>query len=129
MLAQDLDDRFDGSYKLCWSGMHGEQQSFGEYVFVIVSACGQPIILEIKAGSAAQSDNGLTKPYGAERHRLLPPMTKSNEALGQFFFVSRLSNAHKQSPKKNRRLALGSAAIGAIARRQKPHAPARFNPA
>jgi hypothetical protein len=99
MLAQDLDDRFDGSYKLCWSGRHGEQQSFGEHVFVIVSPCGQPIILEIKAGSAAQSDNGLTKPYGAERHRLLPPMTKSNEALGQFFFVSRLSTAPKHPPK------------------------------
>jgi hypothetical protein len=131
MLAQGLDDRFDGSHMLRWSGMHGEQQHFGEYNFVNVSPCGQLLILDIKAGGVAQGDNGLTKPYGAERHRLLPPITKSNQALRRFFGVSAVHRTQAPPKKqKNRRLVRGSAAIGAIgaiARRQRPHAPARFN--
>jgi hypothetical protein len=66
MLEQGLDDRFDVFHNLPWSGMQGEQQSFGEYDFVIVSPGGQLLILEIKAGGVAESDNGLTKQYGRQ---------------------------------------------------------------
>ena len=34
MLEQGLDNRFDVFHNLPWSGMQGEQQSFGEYDFV-----------------------------------------------------------------------------------------------
>ena len=47
MLEQGLDDRFDVFHNVPWSGMQGEQQSFGEYDFVIVSPGGQLLILEI----------------------------------------------------------------------------------
>lgn len=46
--------------------MQGEQQSFGEYDFVIVSPGGQLLILEIKAGDVAESDGGLTKQYRSQ---------------------------------------------------------------
>jgi hypothetical protein len=64
MLEQGLDDRFDVFHNLPWSGMQGEQQSFGEYDFVIVSPGGQLLILEIKSGDVTESDDGLTKQYG-----------------------------------------------------------------
>lgn len=66
ILEQGLDDRFDVFHNLPWSGMQGEQQSFGEYDFVIVSPGGQLLILEIKAGDVAESDGGLTKQYRSQ---------------------------------------------------------------
>jgi hypothetical protein len=66
LLEQGLDDRFDVFHNLPWSGMQGEQQSFGEYDFVIVSPGGQLLILEIKSGDVTESDNGLTKQYGRQ---------------------------------------------------------------
>ncbi len=66
ILEQGLDERFDVFHNLSWSGMQGEQQSFGEYDFVIVSPGGQLLILEIKAGDVAESDNGLTKQYRSQ---------------------------------------------------------------
>jgi hypothetical protein len=66
LLAQGLDDRFDVFHNLPWSGMQGEQQSFGEYDFVIVSPGGQLLILEIKSGDVTESDDGLTKNYGRQ---------------------------------------------------------------
>lgn len=64
MLEKGLDDRFDVFHNLPWSGMQGEQQSFGEYDFVIVSPGGQLLILEIKSGDVTEGDDGLTKQYG-----------------------------------------------------------------
>lgn len=66
LLEQGLDNRFDVFHNLPWSGMQGEQQSFGEYDFVIVSPGGQLLILEIKAGDVTESDDGLTKNYGRQ---------------------------------------------------------------
>ena len=66
MLEQGLDDRFDVFHNVPWSGMHGDQQSFGEYDFVIVSPGGQLLILEIKSGNLIESDVGLTKQYGRQ---------------------------------------------------------------
>ena len=66
LLEQGLDHRFDVFHNLPWSGMQGEQQSFGEYDFVIVSPGGQLLILEIKAGDVTESDNGLAKQYGSQ---------------------------------------------------------------
>jgi hypothetical protein len=66
MLEQGLDNRFDVFHNLPWSGMQGEQQSFGEYDFVIVSPGGQLLILEIKSGDVTESDDGLTKNYGRQ---------------------------------------------------------------
>jgi hypothetical protein len=66
MLEKGLDDRFDVFHNLPWSGMQGEQQSFGEYDFVIVSPGGQLLILEIKSGDVTESDDGLTKNYGRQ---------------------------------------------------------------
>ena len=66
VLEQGLDHRFDVFHNLPWSGMQGEQQSFGEYDFVIVSPGGQLLILEIKAGDVTESDNGLAKQYGSQ---------------------------------------------------------------
>ncbi len=64
MLEQGLDNRFDVFHNLPWSAMQGEQQSFGEYDFVIVSPGGQLLILEIKSGDVTESAEGLTKQYG-----------------------------------------------------------------
>lgn len=69
VLEQGLDNRFDVFHNLPWSGMLGEQQSFGEYDFVIVSPGGQLLILEIKAGDVTESDNVLTKQYGSQGPR------------------------------------------------------------
>lgn len=66
VLEQGLNERFDVFHNLSWSGMQGEQQSFGEYDFVIVSPGGQLLILEIKAGDVAESDDGLTKLYRSQ---------------------------------------------------------------
>ena len=66
MLEQGLDDRFDVFHNVPWSGMQGDQQSFGEYDFVIVSPGGQLLILEIKSGDVIESDVGLTKQYGRQ---------------------------------------------------------------
>ena len=66
MLEKGLDDRFDVFHNVPWSGMQGEQQSFGEYDFVIVSPGGQLLILEIKSGDVIESDVGLTKQYGRQ---------------------------------------------------------------
>ena len=66
MLEQGLDDRFDVFHNVPWSGMHGDQQSFGEYDFVIVSPGGQLLILEIKSGDVIESDVGLSKQYGRQ---------------------------------------------------------------
>lgn len=66
VLEQGLNERFDVFHNLSWSGMQGEQQSFGEYDFVIVSPGGQLLILEIKAGDVAESDGGLTKQYKSQ---------------------------------------------------------------
>lgn len=66
VLEQGLNERFDVFHNLSWSGMQGEQQSFGEYDFVIVSPGGQLLILEIKAGDVAESDGGLTKQYRSQ---------------------------------------------------------------
>ena len=66
MLENGLDNRFDVFHNLPWSGMQGEQQSFGEYDFVIVSPGGQLLILEIKSGDVTESDDGLTKNYGRQ---------------------------------------------------------------
>ena len=66
LLEQGLDDRFDVFHNLPWSGMQGEQQSFGEYDFVIVSPGGQLLILEIKSGDVTEGDDGLTKQYGRQ---------------------------------------------------------------
>lgn len=66
VLEQGLDERFDVFHNLPWSGMQREQQSFGEYDFVIVSPGGQLLILEIKAGDVAESDGGLTKQYRSQ---------------------------------------------------------------
>ncbi len=66
MLEQGLDDRFDVFHNVPWSGMQGDQQSFGEYDFVIVSPGGQLLILEIKSGNLIESDVGLTKQYGRQ---------------------------------------------------------------
>jgi hypothetical protein len=63
LLEQGLDNRFDVFHNLPWSGMQGEQQSFGEYDFVIVSPGGQLLILEIKSGDVTEGDDGLTKNY------------------------------------------------------------------
>ena len=66
LLEQGLDDRFDVFHNVPWSGMQGDQQSFGEYDFVIVSPGGQLLILEIKSGDVIESDVGLTKQYGRQ---------------------------------------------------------------
>ena len=66
MLEKGLDDRFDVFHNVPWSGMQGDQQSFGEYDFVIVSPGGQLLILEIKSGNVIESDVGLTKQYGRQ---------------------------------------------------------------
>jgi hypothetical protein len=66
ILEQGLDDRFDVFHNLPWSAMQGDQQSFGEYDFVIVSPGGQLLILEIKSGDVTESDDGLTKKYGRQ---------------------------------------------------------------
>lgn len=66
LLEQGLNNRFDIFHNLPWSGMLGEQQSFGEYDFVIVSPGGQLLILEIKSGDVTESDDGLTKQYGRQ---------------------------------------------------------------
>jgi hypothetical protein len=66
MLENGLDNNFDVFHNLPWSGMQGEQQSFGEYDFVIVSPGGQLLILEIKSGDVIESDDGLTKNYGRQ---------------------------------------------------------------
>ncbi len=66
MLEKGLDDRFDVFHNVPWSGMQGDQQSFGEYDFVIVSPGGQLLILEIKSGDVIESDVGLTKQYGRQ---------------------------------------------------------------
>jgi hypothetical protein len=66
LLEQGLDDRFDVFHNLLWSGMQSDQQSFGEFDFVIVSPGGQLLILEIKSGEVTESDDGLTKLYGRQ---------------------------------------------------------------
>ncbi len=66
LLGHGLSNLFDVFYNLPWSGMQGEQQSFGEYDFLIVSPGGQLLILEIKAGDVTENDDGLTKQYGRQ---------------------------------------------------------------
>ena len=65
-LEDGLPDAFDVFHNLPWSGMQGDQQSFGEYDMVIVSPGGQLLIVEVKAGDVSDSEDGLTKHYGRQ---------------------------------------------------------------
>lgn len=65
-LEDGLPDAFDVFHNLPWSGMQGDQQSFGEYDIVIVSPGGQLLIVEVKAGDVSDSEDGLTKHYGRQ---------------------------------------------------------------
>jgi hypothetical protein len=58
-LGHGLSNLFDVFYNLPWSGTQGEQQSFGEYDFLIVSPGGQLLILKIKACDVTESDDSL----------------------------------------------------------------------
>ncbi len=64
VLQDGLADSFDVFHNINWSTLQGDQQSFGEYDFVVVSPGGHILILEIKSGPVTDADDGLTKNYG-----------------------------------------------------------------
>jgi hypothetical protein len=64
LLQQGLADNFDVFHNINWSTVHADQQSFGEYDFVVVSPEGHILILEIKSGPVTDADDALTKNYG-----------------------------------------------------------------
>lgn len=66
LLEQGLSDDFDVFHSLPWSIMQGDQQSFGEFDIVIVSPIGHLLILEIKAGSVTENEEGLSKHYASK---------------------------------------------------------------
>lgn len=64
VLERGLPPGFDVFHNVHWSSIHLGQQSFGEVDVVVVSPLGHLMLLEIKAGDVAITDQGITKQYG-----------------------------------------------------------------